>query len=206
MVDMKSYPVRKRLPTNYYTHIGRLISRWAYIEWRLRRITYSLLQLDQKRGRVAIRDPRVEDHITMIEDLIYLEGLDVQIRIGQWKQPLKELEGWRDKLSHGIWVSRPETRAPVLQNTKGVLPNEAHPHARKARINPQGVIVEIANFKNWEQTLTRAGEALDQLSRQIDAQRALQGTHQPQPQEVRAANPQSQDEEEPSPPPQPLRV
>ena len=79
MVDMKTFPVIKRLPTNYYTHIGRVVSRWAYLEWKLRRIVYALLQVGPKHGRIAVREPRVVDCIVMIEDLMFLEKMKTQL-------------------------------------------------------------------------------------------------------------------------------
>jgi hypothetical protein len=199
MVDMKTYPVRKSLPTNYYTHIGRFVSRWAYLEWRMRRMTYALLDLGQKHGRVAVREPAVVDHLTMIEDLIFLDGLEVQTKLGPWKQPLAEIESYRNKMAHGIWVKRPDSKLPILQDTKGSHPQaiDPRPQARKARINPKAMAVTIDDLKGWTRATNSAVEMLEQLGAEIDRQRALRRKQQHQPEDTSAATRTIQAEEEP---------
>ena len=55
---MATYPVRDKLPISHTTEIGRIITRWAFLEWLLRQIAYLLLDLNPKAGRLAVRDPR----------------------------------------------------------------------------------------------------------------------------------------------------
>lgn len=69
---MGIYLVRYRLPTKYSTAIGRMITRFAALESALRNLIYALLELDPKMGRVAVRNPRIEESFTMIRDLMGL--------------------------------------------------------------------------------------------------------------------------------------
>lgn len=180
MVDQKSFPVRRRLPTIYYTHIGRLTSRWAYLEWRLRRISYALMRTSPKHGRVAVREPRVVDHLTMIEDLMYLEKMTSTVNFSSLRKSLGEVESWRDKCAHGIWVKHGNSNMPVLQDTRGSHPQNFAPNAqaRKARINPKAQGVTLTNLRNWIHVIDVAVKALEHLGKEIDAQRKDSSQHQ----------------------------
>jgi hypothetical protein len=171
----------------------------------LRRITYALLRLGQKHGRVAVREPHLSDHLTMIEDLIFLEGLTIATSLGPWKKPLTEMESFRNKLAHGVWVKRPDSKLPILQDIKGNHPPEMspYPQARKARINPKAMGVTIANLKNWTSVTDAAIRMLDGLGAEINGQRALQQKRQQRPQQVSATTPTIQTEAEPAPRPIP---
>lgn len=173
---MQTFPVIKRLPTAYYTHIGRVVSRWAYLEGKLRRIVFALLQVGPKHGRIAVREPRVVEFIEMVEDLLYLEKIQTRVDLKKLKKALQEIESHRNKISHGIWVKHPNSKTPILQDTKGTHPKESrdfdqHPKARKGRINPKAMNVTIANFKNWTGVIDNAVAGLERLASEIDAQR-----------------------------------
>ena len=79
---MPTYPVRPNLPVAYSTEIGRIITRWARLEWELKRIAYTILQIGPKEGRLSVREPRAHEHLTMIEDLMRVRGLDLPPKTG----------------------------------------------------------------------------------------------------------------------------
>src|SRR5690606_23060901 len=87
-------PVRRRLPRNYSTEIGRVIARWALFESRLRALAYLLLDVSPERGRLAVRGGRVADYLTMLEDLMVLRGVGVTVNIKALKLPLSEVEAF----------------------------------------------------------------------------------------------------------------
>ena len=119
---MAVYPARYRLPVSYSTEIGRIITRWAYLEAVLRTTAYLILRVGAKHGRVAVREPRVVDYVTMLQDLMHLESLKTRVDLKTLKKSLEEIEALRHKLAHGIWLKHPSTKLPVLQIVKGSYP------------------------------------------------------------------------------------
>lgn len=203
MVNKRSYPVRKSLPTTYYTHIGRLTFKWAYLEWRVRRTLYALMRVSPKHGRIAVRDPNINDYLVMVEDLLYLEGIRTTVDMGKLREALKKVESYRNKVSHGVWVERSDSDVPVLQDTRGAHPQEfdSDKRARNARINPKALAITIDNFKNWYAIIDSAVDALTHLGEEIDAQRKPSPDRpQTPPPDTSAANPQIQNQEEPDTP------
>lgn len=162
-LKMHSSPVRARLPVSYSTEIGRIIVRWALVEWHLKRLAYDILQISPKAGRVAVQEPRVEDYITMLQDLLALRKIRLDIDWKLLRKELGEIASFRNKLAHGIWVKHPGTKTPVLQETKGKHPNEPDATQRKARINPKALRVTLANLKDYRKRTDAAAHALRRL-------------------------------------------
>ena len=130
-----TFPTRYRLPVAYSTEIGRIMTRWAFIEWQLEQITYRVVGVEQKMGRLAIKEPRVDAHVAMIADVMKLQKITVSTDLTQLSKGLVELKNFRDAIAHGIWIKHPSTKLPVLQYTKGKwsiasMPNMGRVHTR----------------------------------------------------------------------------
>jgi hypothetical protein len=157
------HPVRRRLPRNYSTEIGRVIARWALFESRLRGLAYLLLDVGPERGRVAVRGGRVADYLTMLEDLMQLRGVGVTVRTKALKRPLTEVETFRDKLAHGVWLRHPRTRTPVLQVTKGDLPDPSAIRAAQA----QPAAVTLGDLRRYVRTIDAAIRIADRMRAEL---------------------------------------
>lgn len=163
---MPDYPLILNLPDGHYREIGRVVTRWAVLEWRLRRVAYLLLGIGPKEGRVAVRDPRAVDYVTMIRNLMTARGLKIEF---DWKTLNTWLESqgnMRDRLAHGIWLKMPEQTHPVLQLTKGTFELEHGKPAVKAVITPGGVPVEASELRklaDYIDTTTTLIEHLENL-------------------------------------------
>ena len=165
---MATLPIAKGLPTNYAASIGRIISRFAYTEWLISYITYKLLHIGPKHGRVAVRTPRVEDGLTMIEQLMLLDKITISINTKTLKTALKHLENERDMLAHGVWMRHPGFRTLHIQVTKGNWKPDSLSPAVSRKIKPEGREIKIAYLKDLRKKLETAISDLKQLSRQID--------------------------------------
>ena len=161
-----SHPIRRRLPRNYSTEIGRLIARWALFESRLRALAYLLLDVGPERGRVAVRGGRVADYLTMLEDLMQLRGVGVTVRTKALKRPLTEVETFRDKVAHGVWLRHPRTRTPVLQVTKGDLPDPSA--LRAAQSHPAAVT--LGDLRRYVRTIDAAIRIADRMRAELLSQ------------------------------------
>ena len=171
---MATHPIRFRLPTNYSTEIGRIIQRWAFLEWRMRSIAYLLLDLDPKRGRIAVREPRCTDYLIMIEDLIKLRSIKFNTkdkRHKNFKKKLVELQSFRNAIAHGVWLKHSATQKPVLQVVAGSYPPSPGKETVKARIEPQAVELDLENLKHIrtgiEAAITTMGRVKIELAKQL---------------------------------------
>jgi hypothetical protein len=165
---MPIYPARARLPATYSAHIGRIVTRWAHLEANLRQVGYSLLQINPKLGRLVMREPRIADHLTMIEDAIGVIGFTIKTDFKKLKIALRSMEACRDKLAHGVWINHPDNATPILQDTKGASTEGGK--STKARINPKGVIVTVTEMQEWARSIAYATNLIRDLGLEIEAQ------------------------------------
>src|SRR5271156_3750823 len=113
-----------KLPASFNREIGRIIVSWAYFENSVRRGIWEILGVDERMGRIAARDPRIDDRLEMLLDLAFLR----EIKINEEAVKLliarsKEVLSWRDLLAHGVWVPTPD--GWLIQMTAGSYPKDA---------------------------------------------------------------------------------
>lgn len=171
---MGIYPIWYRLPTKYSTAIGRMISRFAVLESALRNLIYALLDLDPKMGRIAIRNPRIDESFTMIKDLMGLRSFTTTLDIKFLASECKKMELFRDKIAHGVWVRHSGSDLPVLQVTAGTFPEKPGGKSIKGKIRPVALNVTLEDFRSYTRGVNFALKAVKQLGRELNAQhRAL---------------------------------
>lgn len=169
---MGVYPVRYRLPSAYCTEIGRIVTRFALLESKIRTLAYVLMQISPKQGRVAVRLGRIEDAMTAVQDLIHLSPIQVpeDVNIAGLKVPLKELESWRDRLAHGVWVKHENSTVPVLQVTSGTYQDHETNSKIKARINPAAFEIGLIQLKQIAAKIEKGTKAIEGLAHAIDVE------------------------------------
>jgi hypothetical protein len=168
---MGAYPTRYRLPVSYTTDIGRVVTRFAYLEAYLRRIVYGLVEVGPKIGRVTIRNPRIEDSFTIIQDVMGLRSFATTIDLALLRTECKKIEKFRDRISHGVWVKHPKSKAPILQVTAGSYSETPGGKSIKARIRPKAQAITPENFKSFLRGIETALALIENLAREIDRQR-----------------------------------
>jgi len=73
---------------------------WAFFEHVIRHIAWDMIGVDHGMGRIAIRDPRIDDRLDMLLDIAYLKKLSLDAtRIGTLKAKASEVLRWRDVLA-----------------------------------------------------------------------------------------------------------
>ena len=164
-----TFPLRYRLPVAYSTEIGRIITRWAFIEWQLEQITYRVVGVEQKIGRLTIREPRVDARITMIEDVMKLRKITVNTDFTKLSVGLVQLKNIRDAIAHGIWIKHPSIKLPVLQITKGKWSIAAMPNTKRV-VEPEGAPVTIEKLREIVGSLKGAALTVSKLETEIAAQ------------------------------------
>ena len=147
---MSVYPTRYRLPVSYSTEIGRIITRWAFIELCLARAVYALMSVDQKIGRLTLRNCRADEYVILIEDLINLRGLTTNANLKLLKDRLKKLEDCRNLLAHAVWMKHRKSKVPVIQWTKGSY-QSAKQQKVKRKITPQPIKFTLQQLRDTVQ-------------------------------------------------------
>lgn len=169
-MNKKTHPTIYKLPDDYCTLIGKFITRWAYLEWRLRETMYALMCVGPKVGRIAIREPRVVDYLTMIEDTAKLRKVTISVDWKKLKNIMGEIESWRDRFAHSIWLDIPGVGMPSIQVLSGKTVTTSGGTAVKSRIDPRSFRVAIKELKNAVAGIDRAVRLVDEIKAEIEAQ------------------------------------
>jgi hypothetical protein len=143
MVDKDHYVFRTEagydLPASLSRSIGRVIVRWAYIEHKAQQLVRALAQITHPIGRIVAREPRLEDRITIIEQLAEFRGIELnQDGIASLREGTKLIAAKRHILAHGIWHK--ERGAWCLEISRGQWEDEDSPTRHKS-ILPESIPV-----------------------------------------------------------------
>ncbi len=178
---MRSFAVRVELPQEYLAGIGAICFEWSLIERGLQLITYGLLKIGPKHGRVAVRSPRATDQMTMIRQLMELENLTTTLDLKLFSATLGRLEKMRDLVAHCIWL-KGNADEYLMQDLSGNWrPNPIEPAVSK-RIKPQAIPIKPENLKQVADLIRAAQKGVDQIAAELGAQRrALLDKSQRQP-------------------------
>lgn len=121
---------RFNIPPYLAREVGRIIVRWAYLEHTVQRIVWLLLQVTYPFGRLAVREPRLEDRISLLRTLAELRGIILDNNILTTIQSrIKKTAPDRDTLAHGIWVPQNGEWRVLLTRGKW-SDNEPHPSSK----------------------------------------------------------------------------
>lgn len=137
------------LPASYTREIGRIITKWSYLENYLQSIIYIMLGVNDIVGRVAIREPRVADKINVIEEIAYLRDFSLnKSTFKDTKKQINDMAFWRNLFAHSTWVHIP-SKGWLVRATTGTLSPEAKAEgfAQKRRITPEGIGIDVEFLK-----------------------------------------------------------
>lgn len=175
---MPEYPVRHKLPAAYSTAIGRVITRWAWLEWELKRVAYAILEIGPKAGRLSVREPRAHEYLTMIQDLMQVRKLSISDKLKRHMKPVKDTlvqhGDLRNALAHGIWIKRDDTSLPVLRIVSGDLFRRVNLPSSlpKAKIEPRALAIELRALRSMVDDIEGLIKFVQALRREIESQLA----------------------------------
>ena len=156
------------LPPGYSKFLGDIVARWSLIEHILTGCTYSLLRLSPKEGRIAVREPRAEDRLTMVQQLAEARGMVIA---ADWKTIKADLQGAqrsRDTLAHSSWHVLEGTDQVFLVQTAGNWSPPKRKGSVPRRITPEAVPWTLTDFREPMLALGSLLERLDDLQEKID--------------------------------------
>lgn len=132
-------PTIYKLPAELEQKIGHAIVGFSYLEFLLSRITYDLLGIGQKEGRLVVKEPRAHERVEAIADLIALQNLDIDVDLKVLTTLVENLEKSRNQLAHGVWMEHPNTHQLFLRITSGTWkPDTKAPSKVRRIIKPEG--------------------------------------------------------------------
>ena len=126
--------------------------------------------LSAKLGRIVIREPRVVDYLTMIQDAASLRTVSVSVNWAKLKDIMKEIESWRDRFAHGIWLDMPGAGMPSIQVLSGKTVIKPGGPATKCRIDPRAFRVSLNQLDNAIAGIDRAVHLVNEIKTEINAQ------------------------------------
>ena len=139
---MTVLPVALKLPRAYLIGIGRVTTTWALVEHEVRRAVFAALGVGPKHGRVAVRDPRADESIILITDLLRIDGIDFNAQATkQLASLLKNLKESRDVVCHSLWLNGPK-RSICIQDLSGTWNPDPKKPAVKRKVHPQALPVK----------------------------------------------------------------
>ena len=157
-------PALYDLPQEFSEEIGRIVVRWAYLEHYVQRIVWMLLELDPKRGRLAVRDPSMQERIVMISDLASLQA--IKLELSAFLNNAKVTAGERNLVAHGLWMKDADG-SWYVQDTKGEHPKDVKGLlSHKRRIEPGSVKLDIERLRS----ITSAIDGLIGSARSLQAE------------------------------------
>ena len=137
------------LPATLCREIGRIISRWAFLENYVQRIVWTLMGISREEGRLAVREPRLEDRVEVITDLMRIYELKVDDKLtSALLDGIRKQVHIRDAVAHGAWSFSDDYGDWQVTNTKGTWDRQDRPKIeRKKKINPEGILLGVAALK-----------------------------------------------------------
>jgi hypothetical protein len=127
------------IPTSLSREVGRIVVRWAFLEHTLQQIVWLLMQVSFPYGRIAVREPRLEDRIQIIKTLAELRGIEFdEATVSRLQEDGKLTARSRDVLAHGMWSCINGTWHVMLTRGKW---SEDFPHPSSKSVVPEALIV-----------------------------------------------------------------
>lgn len=167
---MQQMPARYRLPVSYSTEIGRIITRWAHLEWVLSETLYMLIATCPKIGRLAVREPRIGEYLTIMEKTARLQGVTISVDWKKFKTIMQTMESFRNKLAHGVWIKDPSSDWPALRQVKGSYTLKHGAESVDARIKPASLPVPLRELRNAVRGIDRANQIAVEIKQEVEAQ------------------------------------
>ena len=148
---MQELPSIKKLPARMNQRIGNIIVGFAFYEYVLTRISYELLEINPKQGRIAIRSPRGHELVEMVRDLCDLAGIKIDLDFDAAISLSRYVNTRRDLVAHGVWLQNKSAKKIMLLRTRGSWNPEAKKSGSvKRALHPEGEVHTLQDLKSIE--------------------------------------------------------
>jgi hypothetical protein len=135
---MRELPAVTDLSSEILQEIGRVIVLHSHLEELIARTVFTLVGIDPKRGRIAIRVSGGKEVLTTITDLALIAGIKIETDLSLLRECLDTVKTQRDQLAHGIWLRDDEGRLYLRILTGSWQPTPKMIGKIKRKISPEG--------------------------------------------------------------------
>jgi hypothetical protein len=161
-----------KLPVRLSTAIGRVITAYAVLEYKLSGCIAVILQLQKQEWRLVLKEPRASERLEAIEGLLAIRDITIDVDFVALRDLLDTANRERDQLAHGIWLRHPQTRKLYLRLTKGSWKKTGtHQNKIKRQIFPQSILFNAPECLTVLKTIERAITVIQTLGDGIDTAR-----------------------------------
>lgn len=155
------------VPVEYETEIGRIIVRWAHFEDLVQQILWRLLSLSPALGRIALREPRIQDRLAMICEITELHGGAASAQWRAFTRDAAKLAEHRNLLAHSVWI-KDDAGNWFVERTAGSYQPAARTPKVSRKAEPSAVEVTLpmlrSNTAGIETLIRAAGQLHDAAS------------------------------------------
>ncbi len=180
--SLAAYPVtraifRTDLPASLCREIGRIITRWAYLENCIQLTLCNLVGLREEEGRLVLQKAGLNDQLDVIADLAHLYRLKVdKAALKRMKGDIKKTIEFRNVVAHGAWSYDADHQRWAVTQTRGAWDDEGAPKTeRKKKVNPEGLLTDVdamrRTIRDIDALIAQAKALLSPLLEQIAAWR-----------------------------------
>ncbi len=169
MTSKRVFPTTTNLPDGHLKLIGSIAVHHAALEGRIKSTIHEVLKIGPKRGRLALKDQRIGEQLTLLEQLLNLACIEVPPEFDAVRNDLKAADDCRNALLHGLWIEHPDISIPVLQVTKGEWRmDRRNKPERPRKIDPEGIPISESDLLAELNLLIVTGNQLGDALRRID--------------------------------------
>jgi hypothetical protein len=168
---------RTDLPAPLCREIGRIITRWAYLENAIQHTLRTLLGLSEEEGRLVLQKAGLNEQLDVIADLAYLYRLKVDATaLKRMKAAIEKTIEFRNVLAHGAWShDANHQRWAVTQTARSWADEGAPKTERKKKVNPEGLLTDVdtmrRTIRDIDALIAQTKELYTSLQKQIDGWR-----------------------------------
>jgi hypothetical protein len=153
-------PIVKALPASKAASIGRTLTRFSYLEWRMAKTIYSLLGIGIKQGRVAVRLGQLKPAAQTAEGLLEAVRIRTNYNFKALGKKLDAAERARNVLAHSLFLEG-KAREIHVQVVRGSWELPQDVEGIRRAVDPQSVLVDrkfLAEQRRLVETAIRAAE------------------------------------------------
>ena len=153
-----------KLPSKYYTSIGKIVSSCAHLEHNVENLIWLLLDIKHKEGRLLTTGMQFRSKLNLLEELAshYAPNQQIADSIAELCKASSPLAGIRNDVAHGVWA-HPRSN-PKLLYVLRVFGKMKH------RIKPERILYTAESMAEHAKAITKLA---------FDARWILIGIHFP---------------------------
>lgn len=145
--------------------IGLIIIHWAQLEHDLQEAVMYAADTTHAVARLAFREPRAHDSVTIIEKLIQARGFEPLPKLKDFKVEVRALEETRNKLAHGTWKTWPTKTGAKDYRTLLVVTDGHWEDGRQERFGMKGRVPKKVINGATDFTVSEAEDLLRRIMR-----------------------------------------